>query len=186
MEISLTGASGAADVAARRAEKVAALDARQAERAAARDERRSGMASVQAADGSHVNVARSSDEFWALFNAGDAALRREMDAAVGAAAAAPLAEPAAVALANAWTERVAALQDLLNDSSRFLAAFDVRGGAEARARCGGRALRRSRQPRARVAARARCAATAARSHARRQPDTAHPRRCARRRARARR
>lgn len=55
-----------------------------------------------------------------------AALRKDIDAAVTAAIASPLTEAASAALANAWAERIAALQVLLNDSSRFLAAFDVR------------------------------------------------------------
>ena len=58
-------------VALRRAEKVALLEARKAERAVARDTRRSEMEMLRTTDGGTENVARSSDEFWSLFAAGE-------------------------------------------------------------------------------------------------------------------
>ena len=57
-------------VAAKRSDVVAMLEARKAERLAAKESRSAATESLQATDGGSTNVARSSDEFWALFNAG--------------------------------------------------------------------------------------------------------------------
>ncbi len=62
--------SAGADVASKRSDMVAMLEARKAERLAAKATRRAGAESLEAADGGTTNVARSSEEFWALFNAG--------------------------------------------------------------------------------------------------------------------
>jgi hypothetical protein len=73
--------SAAETVAAKRSDMVAMLEARKAERLAAKESRSAATDSLQAADGGSTNVARSSDEFWVLFNAGAksalAAARRE-------------------------------------------------------------------------------------------------------------
>ena len=57
-------------VAAKRSDLVAKLEQRKEERLAAKATRRAGVESLEAAAGGTTNVARSSDEFWALFNAG--------------------------------------------------------------------------------------------------------------------
>lgn len=49
-----------------------------------------------------------------------------MDATVAQARTAPFDESSGASVANAWSERVATLQELANDSARFLAAFDIR------------------------------------------------------------
>jgi hypothetical protein len=53
----------------KRAGMVAFLDSRAAERASAREARRTAMEAVAAADGGVTHVARSTEEFWALFSA---------------------------------------------------------------------------------------------------------------------
>ena len=58
-------------VALRRAEKISQLEARKAERVVARDTRRPEMETLRTTDGGTENVARSSDEFWSLFTAGE-------------------------------------------------------------------------------------------------------------------
>jgi len=69
MEIRLETADSSS-IANKRSEMVAMLEARKADRLAARDSRRNASESLLARDGGNVNVARSSDEFWSLFNAG--------------------------------------------------------------------------------------------------------------------
>ena len=64
------------------------------------------------------------------------ALRADLDAAAAGARASPLSEDEGARVANGWSERAAALQELINDSARFLAAFDVRKAQAALAALG--------------------------------------------------
>lgn len=67
----MSSSDDASLVALRRAEKISQLEARKAERNVARDTRRSEMETLRTTDGGTENVARSSDEFWSLFTAGE-------------------------------------------------------------------------------------------------------------------
>ena len=57
-------------VTSKRSDMVAMLESRKAERLAARDTRRNATETLLESNGGNQNVARSSDEFWVLFNAG--------------------------------------------------------------------------------------------------------------------